>query len=662
MADTRLQSLIEMNRQLEEIRLDHSRNMEELNRKTDALREELNGKFAHLESILSQFLTQNQPNSDPQSSSGPENPQTLQTPPHNEPPDKSVSGPLSSARPLFESRRTPFNSNALSTRLTKIDFPKFDGTLIKEWIYRCEQFFMIDNTAPELKVRLASIHLEGKALQWHHTYIHTRFERFPSWPEYVIDISSRFGPLYDDPLVDLVNLKQATDSVDDFLDKFECALTRLHLPIAHALSVFLANLSPHLQLHVRQFKPTTLADAARVAKLHESSIALAPQKITKPFSPFQKSAYNKASPLLPTPESAKPFSQRTAFPSPKLLTDKPARKFSYEEMQERKTKGLCMFCEEPYTPGHHIKHKRAQIFLMEADEEDPSDEVVDALIAEDLQVAEIEQSQISVHALNGSSHFNCMHVTGYVGRTKIQILIDPGSTHNFVNLDTAKLVGCRLNHVKPLLVAAVGHKLVSEYICHAFSWKLHGYDFSAEVRTLPLDCCDLVLGIQWLTTVGPVWWDFVNMRMEFMSNGHKHVLRGINPGCKVVKGSSLNKILLRQPEIALLQLCEPTAATDDSTPQLCHINTTGSKACNAAAVQTLLNLFAAIDPMLQKLISELQLTPTSHPAYTYVNSELRRHGKLVIGNDSAVKLHIFRWLHDSAVGGHSGRDATLRRG
>src|SRR5690606_30237394 len=32
----------------------------------------------------------------------------------------------------------------------------------------------------------------------------------------------------------------------------------------------------------------------------------------------------------------------------------------------------------------------------------------------------------------------------------------------------------------------------------------------------------------------------------------------------------------------------------------------------------------------------------------------------VVGNDPTVKLHIFQWLHDSDVGGHSGRDATLQ--
>lgn len=67
------------------------------------------------------------------------------------------------------------------------------------------------------------------------------------------------------------------------------------------------------------------------------------------------------------------------------------------------------------------------------------------------------------------------------------------------------------------------------------------------------------------------------------------------------------------------------------------------------------------DPNLRKIISDLQANKSSHPSFTFVNNELRRRGKLVVGNNEDTKLHILRWLQDSAVGGHSGRDATLQR-
>lgn len=67
------------------------------------------------------------------------------------------------------------------------------------------------------------------------------------------------------------------------------------------------------------------------------------------------------------------------------------------------------------------------------------------------------------------------------------------------------------------------------------------------------------------------------------------------------------------------------------------------------------------DSTLSKIITELQQNANSHPQYTYINEELRRKGKLVIGNSDDIKLHILKWLHDSALGGHSGRDSTLSR-
>ncbi|KAL1220367.1 hypothetical protein V5N11_005992 [Cardamine amara subsp. amara] len=64
---------------------------------------------------------------------------------------------------------------------------------------------------------------------------------------------------------------------------------------------------------------------------------------------------------------------------------------------------------------------------------------------------------------------------------------------------------------------------------------------------------------------------------------------------------------------------------------------------------------------MRKIISELNIDKASHPLFSFDNGELLRKGKLVVGNDEAVKLHILKWLHDSAVEGHSGRDATLHK-
>ena len=44
------------------------------------------------------------------------------------------------------------------------------------------------------------------------------------------------------------------------------------------------------------------------------------------------------------------------------------------EMGDCKAKGLCMFCDEPFTPRHHLKHKRSQLFIVKANEDDTEEQ------------------------------------------------------------------------------------------------------------------------------------------------------------------------------------------------------------------------------------------------------------------------------------------------
>jgi hypothetical protein len=67
------------------------------------------------------------------------------------------------------------------------------------------------------------------------------------------------------------------------------------------------------------------------------------------------------------------------------------------------------------------------------------------------------------------------------------------------------------------------------------------------------------------------------------------------------------------------------------------------------------------DAYLQQVIRALEVNPNSYPKFSWVNGELRRRGKLLVGNVSSLKDTILQWLHDSALGGHSGRDVTAAR-
>ncbi|MCI23014.1 hypothetical protein A2U01_0044192, partial [Trifolium medium] len=101
-------------------------------------------------------------------------------------------------------RPTP---NMYAMRISKVEFPRFDGKNVRDWLYKCDQFFLLDETPGTSRVRLAFIHLDGLALQWHLNYMRQKFDIYPTWNQYVADVTARFGDAYEDPLSSLLQIK-----------------------------------------------------------------------------------------------------------------------------------------------------------------------------------------------------------------------------------------------------------------------------------------------------------------------------------------------------------------------------------------------------------------------------------------------------------------------
>ncbi|KAF8409892.1 hypothetical protein HHK36_002410 [Tetracentron sinense] len=138
-----------------------------------------------------------------------------------------------------------------------------------------------------------------------------------------------------------------------------------------------------------------------------------------------------------------------------------------------------------------------------------------------------EDLEIFVHALVGSASHHTMRIRGYIKRRSVVILIDSGSAHNFLDPSVAKRTGCEIHSIEPIYVTiAKSERIQSMAVCRNFQWVMQGSTFETEMRLLSLGGCDMVLGVQCLSTLGPIMWDFEKLRMEFTSYGRQHVLRG----------------------------------------------------------------------------------------------------------------------------------------
>ncbi|KAF7126963.1 hypothetical protein RHSIM_Rhsim11G0145700 [Rhododendron simsii] len=177
-----------------------------------------------------------------------------------------------------------------------------------------------------------------------------------------------------------------------------------------------------------------------------------------------------------------------------------------KEMDARRAKGLCFNCDERFVKGHRCQKK--QLYVITGDEEEEDDTGQDNPGVEEATLE--DEVHISVHALAGSNSFRTMRVVGTVKGKEMVILIDSGSTHNFIDPRVAKIYGIMVEQTPDLTVTVVdGTRLCSK---------------------------------GWLSTLGPIVWDFKNLKMQFNWLAKPFLLEG-NTQCKVEQQKWLTKLL-----------------------------------------------------------------------------------------------------------------------
>lgn len=83
------------------------------------------------------------------------------------------------------------------------------------------------------------------------------------------------------------------------------------------------------------------------------------------------------------------------------------------------------------------------------------------------------QSHLTLHAMLGIHSFKTMRLIGSAMGKPLHVLIDCGSTHNFLDYDYARKMGCKLEDTTPFYVDLVGNmRLLSKYECKGFTWRM----------------------------------------------------------------------------------------------------------------------------------------------------------------------------------------------
>ena len=307
----------------------------------------------------------------------------------------------------------------------------------------------------------------------------------------------------------------------DYQSQFESLANRIvGLPPPFYLSCFVSGLKPAIRREVQAFQPLSLTQAVSLAKLQEEKLA-----DRTPYS--AKSTYSAAPAVVPTTTGSS-FRPTLSVAPPK--TSPAIKRLSPDELQARRDKGLCYNCDEKFLSGHRCKRLFHLLIVQPNEqEEDVSTLQLQGEPTENPIQCEPESdpAQISLHALMGHSIPQTLRVVGRMHKSPVSILIDSGSTHNFLQDRVAKQLGLPTQPAPSFKVlVGNGAELKCGTMCPQTTLFLGSHEFTVDLFILPLSGAELVLGVQWLETLGPILTDYAKLTMSFHKDGVPILLQG----------------------------------------------------------------------------------------------------------------------------------------
>jgi hypothetical protein len=147
--------------------------------------------------------------------------------------------------------------------------------------------------------------------------------------------------------------------------------------------------------------------------------------------------------------------------------------------------------------------------------------MIEAYLGEDeegdviTQDEEDDTLEMSLHAITGKDTPETMKIYGRFGRSVFLVLINSGSTHNFMCLALARLLKLQLAEEggMDMIIASV-EKICSPSKCVQIPIELQGKIFIVDFCIMQLEGYGVVLGTQWLRILGPICWDFETLEMQ----------------------------------------------------------------------------------------------------------------------------------------------------
>ncbi|XP_057416454.1 uncharacterized protein LOC130711034 [Lotus japonicus] len=405
-------------------------------------------------------------------------------------------------------------------------------------------------TSPAVKVNLAHLCMEGSTIHYFNSLLH--LDPDLTWEKLTNELLERYGTANKGDVYEQLSDLQQRGSVDDYVMEFERLLSQApNLPDEQYFGYFIHGLREDIRARVRSLRALASLPRSRLiplakaveTELHGPVYSSSGSKGggTRPnygLGNYNRSTHQSSNGSGPPGRESNQgwvmvknrddrSERREDKPPPRSThRDRGVRHLPYQELLDRRQKGLCFKCGGKFHPLHQCPDRQLRTMLLEDGEEDGSDAEA-AGDSENPDAAAID-GELSIMKLGAEPlQAHTMKLQGTLQGVPILILVDSGATHNFISKQVAEAMGWTVQATPEMrILLGDGSKVMASGRCEQVGIEIGDYKTAVDTILFDLDGIDLVLGVTWLASLGDMLVNWGKQTMKFQQEGTWVFLQG----------------------------------------------------------------------------------------------------------------------------------------
>jgi hypothetical protein len=464
-------------------------------------------------------------------------------------------------------------------KVGKITIPSFDGSsrcTARAWVQKLDTYYKLNQMTEAKAISFTTLHLEGEAHEWwYHVLVTLGHDHITSYREFNERLMDRFDRRDSEiHFRDLAQLRQI-GTAEAFIAEFKrVAVTVTDISEPRLVMLLTEGLTEPLRGWVKAYHPHSLQDTLRRTRDLADSVPRT-KPFTKPFVPQR----DKDQKNLPREWKGKP-------------------KLDDDTRQELMRKKLCFSSRDPWVPGHRCMGK-GQIHYIEVESgSEEEDEDIHTSTESDSETEtthepkkQPKKPQIpaktkpqeeakprrevkggTIATLSGVPRYNTLRLKGLVQGQRMTTLVDGGATHNFIDASMVARRGLRIEEFEGFHVAvADGYTMSCLDMVPHLEVKLGNYTLTDTFYVVDLSDTDVVLGVQWLYSLGEIGFNYQTLTMSFRdTSGSRVVLRGMSTGEPRIVSTKRTEQIFYPGDVSYTAECWITTQKDSEGREQYH--------------------------------------------------------------------------------------------